>query len=449
MIKFSGIILTFIFLTSCSLDSKSGLWTQGEKIVKEEKEKQLNTISKKLFEEEEVLKREINPQLKINLRSKLINNSFINNFDNNNGRINYNGNLKSISRFKFSKIDNFQEFEPEIVFDKDGVIFFDSKGSIFRFNELSKLVWKKNFYSKSEKKHNPTLFFGNNKKVLVVTDNLAKFYAMNIDNGELLWKKNHLAPFNSQVKVYKDRFFVIDLENILRCFSLLDGKELWNIKTEQTFIKSQKKLSIIIINETVYFDNSMGDITAVDVETGNLKWQTPTQINLIEKDSFTIKTSDLIANNDTILFSNNDNNFFSLDINTGLVNWIQKVNSNLQPTLIDNLVFAISMEGYLVIMDNISGKILRSTNIFKDFKIRKIKWGIKPQPKYINFMPIGFIVGSKNIYLTTDHGRLFIIDIITGKTTSVIKIDNEKISRPFILNQNLYIIKKNAIIKLN
>ena len=64
-------------------------------------------------------------------------------------------------------------------------------------------------------------------------------------------------------------------------------------------------------------------------------------------------------------------------------------------------------------------------------------------------MPIGFIVGSKNIYLTTDHGRLFIIDIITGKTTSVIKIDNEKISRPFILNQNLYIIKKNAIIKLN
>ena len=251
MIKFSGIILTFIFLTSCSLDSKSGLWTQGEKIVKEEKEKQLNTISKKLFEEEEVLKREINPQLKINLRSKLINNSFINNFDNNNGRINYNGNLKSISRFKFSKIDNFQEFEPEIVFDKDGVIFFDSKGSIFRFNELSKLVWKKNFYSKSEKKHNPTLFFGNNKKVLVVTDNLAKFYAMNIDNGELLWKKNHLAPFNSQVKVYKDRFFVIDLENILRCFSLLDGKELWNIKTEQTFIKSQKKLSIIIINETV------------------------------------------------------------------------------------------------------------------------------------------------------------------------------------------------------
>ena len=63
--------------------------------------------------------------------------------------------------------------------------------------------------------------------------------------------------------------------------------------------------------------------------------------------------------------------------------------------------------------------------------------------------PVGFIVGSKNIYLTTSHGRLIIIDITTGKPTSVIKIDNDKISRPFVLNKNLFIIKDNAIIKLD
>ena len=63
--------------------------------------------------------------------------------------------------------------------------------------------------------------------------------------------------------------------------------------------------------------------------------------------------------------------------------------------------------------------------------------------------PVGFIVGSKNIYLTTSHGRLIIIDITTGKPTSILKIDNNKISRPFVLNKNLFIIKDNAIIKLN
>ena len=83
------------------------------------------------------------------MNAKLIKNSFINNFDNNNGRIEYDGNLKNISKYKFSKIDNFNEFEPEIVFDKNNVIFFDNKGSIIKFNEQSKIVWKKNYYSKA------------------------------------------------------------------------------------------------------------------------------------------------------------------------------------------------------------------------------------------------------------------------------------------------------------
>ena len=59
-----------------------------------------------------------------------------------------------------------------------------------------------------------------------------------------------------------------------------------------------------------------------------------------------------------------------------------------------------------------------------------------------------FFVGSKNIYLTTDNGKLLIIDILTGKTISVLKIDRGKISRPFVLNQNLYICFINILLRL-
>ena len=63
--------------------------------------------------------------------------------------------------------------------------------------------------------------------------------------------------------------------------------------------------------------------------------------------------------------------------------------------------------------------------------------------------PVGFIIGRKNIYLTTDHGRLLIIDIELGKTKSILKIDSGKISSPFILNKNLFIVKADSIIKLD
>ena len=434
MSKFLGIILFFVFINSCSLDKKSGIWSNTEKIA-EEKQRTL----KELFKEEEALDTEFNPNIKINLSAKLIKNSFINNFDNNNGRINYNGNLKNISRFRFSKIDNFDQFEPEIVFNNDNLIFFDNKGSILKFSNSSKLIWKKNYYLKTEKKLKPILFFANNNDTLVVADNIAKYYALNINTGELLWSKINPAPFNSQVKIYKDMFFAIDFENILRCYSLKNGDELWKVKTEKTFISSQKKLSLIIVDNIVYFNNSIGDISAVDIKNGTLLWQTPTQSSEIYEDAFFLKTSDLIADNNSIVFSNNKNEFFSLDIKTGILNWKQKINSNLRSTLVDNIIFAISMEGFLIVIDNSSGNIIRITDIFRQFK-KKQRTKIKP---------IGFIVGSNNIYLTTDHGRLMIIDILTGREKSILKIDNDKISRPFVLKKNLYIVKENSIIKLN
>tara|TARA_Y100000590_G_scaffold462472_1_gene626672 strand:+ start:874 stop:2178 length:1305 start_codon:yes stop_codon:yes gene_type:complete len=432
--KLLGIILLFVFLSNCSLDKKSGIWTESKKI---KEEKQL--ILKDLFKEEKALDEEFNQNLKIKLSAKLVNNSFTNNFDNNNGRINYNGNLKNISRFRFSKIDNFDQFEPEIIFNNDNLIFFDNKGSILKFNNSSKLIWKKNYYSKSEKKLKPILFFANNKDILIVTDNIAKYYALNINTGELLWSKNNSAPFNSQVKIYKNMFFVVDFENILRCYSIKDGTEIWKIKTEKTFINSQKRLSLVIVDNKIYFNNSVGDISAVNIKSGDLLWQTPTQSSAIYEDAFFLKTSDLIADNNSILFSNNKNEFFSLDINTGVLNWKQKINSSLKPTLVDNIIFTISIEGFLIVVDNNSGNIIRITDIFRQFK----------KKKRLKIKPVGFIVGSENIYLTTDHGRLMIIDINIGRTKKMLKIDNDKISRPFVLNKNLYIVKENSIIRLN
>ena len=59
------------------------------------------------------------------------------------------------------------------------------------------------------------------------------------------------------------------------------------------------------------------------------------------------------------------------------------------------------------------------------------------------------MVGKNNIYLTTDNGRLLVVDLKIGKTKSIIKIDRNKISRPFILNQNMFLIKEDSIIKLD
>ena len=428
-------LFLFLFLTaSCSLDQKSGIWTKVDKI-----ENDKDFVIVELFKEEKNLNNELNPNVRIQLKSQLSKNNFSNDLSNNNGRVNYNGNLKTISKYKFSKIDNFNKFEPEIVFDQNNLFFFDNKGSILKFDKFSKLIWKKNYYEKSEKKLKPALNMASHENYLIVTDNLAKYYVIDIKSGNLLWMKRNIAPFNSQIKIYKDNFFVTDFQNILRCYSIKDGEEVWSIKTDNSFIKSQKKLSLIISDEKVYFNNSIGDISAVDINRGKLVWQTPTQDSSIFESSFRLKTSDLVLANKSILFSNNINEFFSLDAKTGTLIWQQKINSTVRPTVIDNFVFTVTEEGFLVIIESETGNIIRITNVFDRIK----------EKKRSNIKPIGFVVGSKNIYLTTSNGRLIAIDISTGKPILMIKVDNKNISRPFILDKKLFIIKDSAIIKLD
>ncbi len=435
MNKIFYFLFILLFISNCSLDTKTGLWSKTEKLKNENKVKE-----KKVFEEKKVYEKEFNKQLKIKLNNNIKEKSFINNLTNNNYIINFDGSLKKISKYKFSKIDQFVFFQPELLITKkNSLIFFDNKGTILNFNQNSKLIWKNNIYSKSEKKNNPILYFAANNQMLIVADTVAKYYAINLINGELMWSKKSMAPFNSQIKIYKDKFFVVDFENIIRCFSLKDGTEIWNVKTEKSFIKSQQKLSLIISNNRVVFVNTLGDVSSIDINTGNLLWQTPTQSSAIYENSFSLKNSDIIVENNNIYFSNNKNEFFSLNERTGTIRWKQKLNSNLRPTYVDGLVFTVTLEGYLAIIDSRNGNLVRMTNIFDKIKNHKKK----------NIKPEGFIITKEKIYLSLNNGRLIIIDILTGKALDVIKIDNEKISRPYIFNNDMFIVKDNAILKLN
>tara|TARA_B000000557_G_scaffold26245_1_gene19384 strand:- start:467 stop:1783 length:1317 start_codon:yes stop_codon:yes gene_type:complete len=429
----------FIFISACSLNSQSKFWTKSEDITKDNNNLNNKVEKQEIFKKEKILKKEFNKNLKIKINSNLSSNYKNNINSNNSGLLNFSGELKRSSRYKFSKIKNFYQYEPELIFDESNLIFFENKGTILKFNENSKLVWKKNFYLKQEKKLNPVLQFASNDKYLIVADNLAKYFMLDKENGELIWSKNNSAPFNSQIKIFKDKFFIIDFDNTLRCFSLKNGNELWNVKTQNSLIRSQKKLSMVIVDNVIFFNNSIGDISSVNLNNGELLWQFPTQNSLVYESAFSLETSEIVTDGKALYFSNNKNQFYSIDLSTGSLNWKTKVNSNLKPTIIENIIFTVSIEGYLILIDRKNGNIIRITDVFDYFKTKKRNL----------IKPTGFIVGLDSVYLSTDNGRLLVVDNSSGKIVSAIKIDGEKILRPAVMNNSLFVVKDNSIIKLN
>ena len=299
------------------------------------------------------------------------------------------------------------------------------------------VIWEKNIYSKKEKKLNPLLNLAIEKNTLILTDNLSNYYALNILNGDLLWRKTNSAAFNSEIKIAENKIFTVDYDNILKCFSIENGNLLWEYQTENTLIKSTKKTSLVLDENKVIFLNHTGDLNTLD-QNGNLIWQTPTSKSIIYEDSFTNIYSDIVLDNNTIYFSNNKNEFFAVSLDTGSVKWRKKINSSIRPTITKDLIITIADNGFLIILDKKNGKLVRSTNI--KTKIKNKKWD--------DLVNNGFLVGKNKIYLST-NGKLNIIDLSDGLSKKIVDLDKKFIARPYIYEKSMYILSNNQIIKYN
>lgn len=428
-----ALILTLLLLTNCSFNKNSNFWESSN----DDQSLKANKNIKKAFGEKNNIEAEFNLKLKIDLKNIKPNKEI--NLHNNSGSYDYQGLLSKTYNYKFSKLTNLSELNFKPAFLDSGIIFFEKKGSIIRYDNNKKHIWKNNFYSKVEKKMYPKLHFAVNKDTLIVVDNIAKYYSIDIKSGKLNWMKNNVYPFNSEIKIHQDKFFVVDYKNTLRCFNISDGLECWNYQTDDSFTVSNSKHSLILVSNKIIFNNSIGDITAVDIKTGLILWQLPTQNTNIINEAYSFKNSELVSDGDSVFFSNNKNEFYSIDVNTGTLNWINKINSNLTPKIINDFIFTISNNGYLYVLQKNKGNIIRINNIYKNYKNKK----------KVKIKTIGFSIALTKLYLTNEVGKLLVVDLITGKTLNDKKISRKIISKPYIFNKNLYIIENGSILRYN
>ena len=432
MNRLAVLILSFFLVNNCSFNENSGIWKDKQKALEDQKN------IEKVFLDKELVTSEFNQELEIDLANIKTNNKIIDN-KNNFGSQNYEGLFNKVGNYKFSKLENVNQLNFKPIFLDNGLIFFDKKGSIIRFDNSQKILWKKNHYSKTEKKLKPQLNFKLSDKDLLVVDSIAKYYSINIDSGEINWSKNSTYPFNSEIKKYKDKFFVVDYKNTLRCYYVDDGSECWNLQTEDSFTISNSKFSLIIIEDMVIFNNSIGDITAVDIETGMITWQLPTQSSSIINETYNFKISKLVSDNKSIYFSNNKNEFYSIDVKTGVTNWINDINSNLTPIIIGNLLFTVSNNGYLYVIEKDKGNIIRITDLYINYKVKKRK----------NINPVGFAIGNSKLFLTNTDGNMIFVDLRLGNITGIEKVTGNLTSKPFIFNQNLFVLRNGSIVQYN
>jgi len=433
--------LIFFLLNSCSFDGVTGIWDGGEeerrRLFELEKEQRRVLEIEKIYSSDNVFSKEIPLSRDIDISKPLNNHSWnTTNLNNQNfiGNLYLSGIDSLFLKKRFGKnkypISN---ISTPVLANEENIIFSDDTGTIFNINTNGKLTWKKNVYKKIYKKIHKNLVLLINKNEIYVADNIGFIYSVDLDTGKLLWIKNHAVPIRSNIKIFEDRIFLIDQDNKIISLSAKDGSKIWSILTISSFIKSQNLLSMAISKKKdLVILNSAGDLYMVDSINGDVYWTSNTLSSLQPDASDFFVSSNIVIDKNKIVFSAGFSTF-CYDLEYGSIIWSSNVSSVATPIINKKNIFLVTDNGYFVILDKDTGKIISSNNILKILKEKKRNTKIS-----------GFIMGSGKLYSVTLNGYLIISSAKSGKAENFKKIGGNITNVPIISEGKMYILTEDS-----
>ena len=66
-----------------------------------------------------------------------------------------------------------------------------------------------------------------------------------------------------------------------------------------------------------------------------------------------------------------------------------------------------------------------------------------------NIYPIGFAIGNKNLYLTNSDGKMIVVDLQNNIILRTEIVSSNIVSKPFIFNNNLFLVRNGSINRYN
>tara|TARA_A100001015_G_C15012270_1_gene723718 strand:+ start:376 stop:1695 length:1320 start_codon:yes stop_codon:yes gene_type:complete len=429
-------LFIFIYLSSCSFDNKTGIWTNENNVSENDdifKEFKRISSTTDVYNKTISLRNNFN----FNLTTPLDNSKWEDiYYDKNNNFINFAYNDLNKIIFKSKRLSKYQ-INSHVLVQNNNLFINDDNGNIVIFSIDDNTIFKFNFYKKKYKKLKKKLNFIVEKNIIYVGDNFGYIYAYDYINDKIIWAKNYKIPFRSNLKIVKGKIVLSNQQNSLLFFDKKNGNLLSLIPTEETIIQNNFINNISINNNDILFLNSFGSLYSINSENMRLNWF----LNL--KESYNSSTTNLffgnkIINHNNIIVVSSNQNTYLVDAVTGAIRKTFNFSSFLKPIINKNYLFIITKNNYLISIDLVTNKILYSYDITKE-----VANYLNTDKKKLIFHEIMLINNELVIFLKNSFNLKFNIN---GELNTIRKLPLFINSAPIVLNKSiLYIDNKNKL----
>ena len=438
---FFFIIFLLPFLYNCSFDNKTGVWTGEEKKI--ERENSLSDL-KPIFKENqnEFLEKDFSIEAELLFGKK---NNYLN------WKQQYQNKANHIKRSNFSNLGNIEKFSKisrnkvneNILFENDKLFYSDIKGNIGIYSLISnKELFKFNFYKNKFKNIDKKIHIILKDNLIIAADNFGYLYCINHIEKKLVWAKNYLIPFRSNIKILKDFLFVVDEKNKVIKIDVKTGDKLDEIYTQpaKTVANFNSNLSIDENNNIVVLTTN-GTLYSLNLLNKKIiNWI----LNFKSEDEVTFQAKPIIIADQNILISTR--NKISAISTNGKRKWEIDLKTSVNPIVSGKYILLITDKNYLMLIDKDTGKIIYSQNIIKILKNNIDKNYSKKIKKFKHVFLI-----NNNILLISNSSYFIELNLKKKINISSIRKKPFKISSDIIFHKNnlLLVSETKRIYKIN
>lgn len=442
MKKINYLIISFFLINNCSFDNKSGIWTGSDQISKNENKTSQNT--EYVFKKQNNVIDEIDlaPDQTIKIDNPKKYSEWSQRYQNKSNNINNVSFLNEGNYQKLLKISKAKVNENILIY-KNNLFFSDMKGNIGVFSiKENKLLFKYNFYKKKLKKFKKDIKLLVKENNIIAVDNFGYVYSIDYNQKKIIWAKNFLIPFRSNLKIINETLFLSDEKNKIILINVRNGNKIDEHYTQPSKAVSKFESNLAVDNNNnLLFMSTSGVLYSLNfINNKSINWI----INFKQESDIIYEGNPITVFNDKILISNKDN--ISLINENGAKIWDLNIKTNLTPVISGNTIFTVNKDNNLILIDINTGKIkfLKSLSslIIKDFKK-----DLKRKIKKINHI---YLIDNK-LLLISDNSYFIELNLKNIININSIKKNPFKISSDIIFYEKemLFINKSNTIYKVN
>ena len=200
------------------------------------------------------------------------------------------------------------------------------------------------------------------------------------------------------------------------------------IPSEETIVKNQFVNNISLNNNVSYFLNTYGSLYAIDNEDMRIKWFINLNQSMDINPSNLFSGAPIVNANNKIIINSNDY-LYILESSNGAILFKKEFSAKIKPLVINQYLFLISKNNYLISMNLNTGKIIYSYDINKSIAdFLKIK---KKTAKFKDF----FIANNK-LYLILENS-FFLKISLNGSIEDILKLPSKIISNPIFVKDSI------------